>query len=146
MICIKLSVSTFALIALLRQSEAIPTGPGDAAVQLTRTQIEAAFKTVDTDGNGQITKDQLKQVMQSTDRFHTRTEGRYDTMVDIVMIVADSDEDNMIGEGDIVKAICTDMEEGNDAYFAAFFKVFDKDSSGGLNEQELAKVDQIMNG
>jgi len=109
-----------------------------------QAQLESAFKTADTDGDGQITKDQLKQVIRSWNGL--MTDIQVDAMVDIVMVIADSDEDGKVGESEVVKAVLTDTARSTEAYFAAFFKVFDVDNSGGLNQQELAEVDRRMHG
>merc|ERR1719397_61186 len=92
------------------------------------------FKQVDTDGDGQVTKQQIKQVK------YLKPKSIGFVYVDILLTLADPDEDDIINELDLVQANCVDAKEGSEAFLEAAIKVLDKDGSGGLDQQELSQV------
>merc|ERR1719219_1625106 len=71
-----------------------------------------------------------------------------DVMIDMIVAMADTDEDGMVSLEEInnVIAKASDKEGAMEDVFNAVVKVFDKDASGALNFAELIEVDKKLMG
>merc|ERR1719186_130830 len=122
----------FAFLTIFGQSNAfVAPGSGIASVE----EIATYFNALDIDGDGKLTRDQLNQLMISIDKdlfltyyLASNSDVSDDTMMNLAMAMADSDEDNMVSLDEINNAVArtSSKQEATDATTAAFLKVFDR--------------------
>jgi len=99
------------------------------------TKVVAEFKRVDANGDGAITRDELKSGLRLSDQE-----------VEVVFALGDVDQDNEISLSEFVRLMCPAADSGLNKFRNCFrniqeviaaFKRFDENCDGALSPQEL---------
>ncbi|KAI5063027.1 hypothetical protein GOP47_0021574 [Adiantum capillus-veneris] len=93
--------------------------------------LKAIFKEMDTDGNGKITLDELRQGLAKQGSDLAETEIRQ------LMETADVDKTGNIDYMEFITATVNMNKKGKEDHLFAAFQYFDRDNSGFITKEEL---------
>lgn len=108
------------------------------AENLTEEQLadyKIAFSHFDKDGDGMITKDEFKAIVEELG--HTASEQEWNAMMEEM----DADQDGSVDFAEFLAVMARRlMLSDNEEEILEAFRVFDKDGNGELSAQELKAV------
>ena len=102
-----------------------------------RSEMTEIFKSLDTDQNGTLSKEELKQGFLKC--FGTSLEN-IDEEIDRIMIEADINRSGEIDYTEFISATLSRQQLLSKQRLEAAFKIFDLDQSGGIDADELKAV------
>lgn len=98
-----------------------------------KAQLMETFKILDENGDGQLTREEIK-------KGYNKLEGIKDDELDALMSKLDGDNSGVIDYTEFIGAAINREQLLTRQRIEASFKLFDKDSNGGISTAELKQM------
>merc|ERR1719402_1722225 len=130
-------VYVFVVIYGLVASTGATEGSGDDGMADMLDKMRIAFPQIDTDGDGKIRCDQLREFLLAADPIYGSED--YLDGEEMIATMADADEDDMLTLDELINFFFPVEGEGptKAQQGAAMFKLYDTDHNGKMSLEEL---------